>query len=164
MAIDQKSNVSKGSRNHVPKSTSFPNLVESQEQVDTSRYLHNHNMEEPRDKSNDSLFNKKGQKDYKYFVPQVYQQRIVGRDMKVYTERQHRQSKITSIISRCASPGPVHHDKVCPTCKRSWPQLSFGQTNLNEEYIEDLNQRGEKRQKTSFGPVQSDIDAIKREL
>ena len=160
--------MSKGSRNHVPKSTSFPNLVESQEQVDTSRYLasrHYPNVEEPRDKSNDSLlFSKKGQKDYKYFVPQVYQQRIVGRDMKVYTERQHRQSKITSIISRCASPGPVHSDNVCPTCKRSWPKLSFGETNLNEEYIEDLNQRGEKRQKTSFGPVQSDIEAIKREL
>ena len=84
--------------------------------------------------------------------------------MKVYTQRQARQSKLNSIISHAPSPAPVHSEKVCPTCNRAWPKFDFNESKLNEEYIEELRMHGEKRQKTSFRPIETNIEAIKKEL
>ena len=81
--------------------------------------------------------------------------------MKVYTQRQARQSKLNSIISQAPSPAPVHSEKICPTCKRAWPKFD---SKLNEEYIEEIRMQGEKRLRTSFRPIQTDIEAIRKEL
>ena len=68
---------------------------------------------------------------------------------------------MTSIISQTqVAPAPVHTGKTCPTCKRAWPTLDFGETSFNEEYIEQLRARGEKRQKTQL----SEIEKIRSEL